>query len=192
MSIELPDDLVWALSFIGLPWPTVDEDKIRDYATHLRSYASSLEQTHGDSHNTIARLSQGYSGRSYDALFDRWARASSQHMRELVGGCNTFATALDAVADGVVAAKMGILAALAAMVAEFVAEQAAAVETLGLAEFANFAIVGTTRFIVKRLLDQLEQVIIAEGLQAALSPLEGTIDHAVQGLVLHELQTALG
>jgi hypothetical protein len=192
MSIELPDELVWALNFIGLPWPTIDEGKISDYATHLRSYASSLEQTHANSHNTIAGLSQGYSGRSYEALVNRWAEASSRHMHELVAGCNTFATALDVVADGVVTAKVGILAALAAMVAEFVAEQAAAVETLGLAEFANFAIVGSTRFIVRRLLDQLEQVVIAEVLQAALTPLEGTIDQAVQGLVLHGLETAVG
>jgi uncharacterized protein YukE len=192
MSIELPDELVWALSFIGLPWPTVDEDQIHEYASHLRSYASSLEQTHANSHGTIAGLSQGYSGRSYEALFDRWAHATSRHMRELIEACRTFATALDVVADGVVTAKVGILAALAAMVVEFVAEQAAAVETLGLAEFANFAIVGSTRFIVKRLLDQLEQVVIAEVLQAALSPLEATIDQAVQALVLRGMEAAVG
>ena len=63
--------------------------------------------------------------------------------------------------------------------------------TFGLAEFATVAIVGTTRWIVKGLLNQLEQVVIAEALQIALTPLEGKLEEAVRGLALHGVEAAL-
>ena len=89
------------------------------------------------------------------------------------------------------AAKVGIIGALTAMAIEFAAEQAAAVATFGLAEFANVAIVGTTRFIVRGLLSQLEQMTIAEGLTLALSPLEEKLQAAVKDLALHGVEAAL-
>jgi hypothetical protein len=77
------------------------------------------------------------------------------------------------------------------MAAEFVADQAAAVATFGLAEFATVAIVGTTRWIVKGFLNQLEQVVIAEALQIALTPIEERLQAAVKDLALHGVEAAL-
>jgi hypothetical protein len=116
---------------------------------------------------------------------------SSNHIQQLVTGCNDFADVLDVVADGVVTAKVGIIAALTAMVAEFVADQAAAVATFGVAEFATVAIVGTTRWLVKGFLNQLEQAVIAGALQVALNPLESKLEEAVRGLALRGVEAAL-
>jgi hypothetical protein len=124
-------------------------------------------------------------------VVDRWGHMSSNHIQQLVAGCNDFAGVLEVVADGVVIAKLGIIAALTAMAAEFVADQAAAVATFGLAEFATVAIVGTTRWIVKGLLNQLEQAVIAGALQVALTPLEGKLEEAVRGLALRGVEAAL-
>ena len=191
MSLDLPPELEWAINFIGLPWPGIEEDALREYATHLRTYSSALTTTHGDARATVLALSADNFGESIDAVVDRWGHLSSNHIQELVAGCDGFADALDVVADGVVTAKVGIIAALTAMAVEFVADQAAAVATFGLAEFATVAIVGTTRWIVKGLLNQLEQVVIAEALQIALTPLEGKLEEAVRGLALHGVEAAL-
>jgi hypothetical protein len=191
VSLDLPGELEWAIGFLGLPWPAIEEDQLREYALHLREYASSLAGTHADARNTVLSLSADNYGESIDALVDRWGHSSSAHLHELIEGCNNFATALERVADGVVVAKVGIIVALTAMVAEFVAAQAAAVATFGLAEMAALAIVASTRFIVKGLLNQLEQVVIAQALTVALSPLEDKLEQAVKGLALHGVKAAL-
>jgi hypothetical protein len=191
VSLDLPPELEWAINLIGLPWPGIEEDQLREYATHLRTYGSALTSTHGDARATVLALSADNSGESIEALVDRWGHMSSNHIQELVAGCNAFADALDVVADAVVTAKVGIIAALTAMAVEFVADQAAAVATFGIAEFATVAIVGTTRWIVKGLVNQLEQVVIAGALQIALTPLESKLEEAVRGLALHGVEAAL-
>jgi hypothetical protein len=175
MSLDLPAELEWAISFIGLPWPSIEEDQLREYATHLRTFGSSLAATHGDARGTVLALSADNFGESIDAVVDRWGYASSAHLQNLVDACNGFANALEVAADGVVTAKLGIIAALTAMAAEF----------------ATVAIVGTTRWIVKGLLSQLEQVVIAEALQIALTPLENKLQAAVKDLALHGVEAAL-
>jgi uncharacterized protein YukE len=191
VSINLPPELVFAIGLVGLPWPDVDEDQLRSYANHLREYASSLQDTHSASHARIGALAAGNSGPAYEALVERWAHVSSSHMSELVDTCHALATALDVAAGAVEVAKDAIIVALAAMAAAFVADQAAAVATLGLAEAATLAIIETGKIAVKAALDQLEQIAIAEALQAAIGPLEEKLAAAVQGMVLHAVEGAL-
>jgi hypothetical protein len=191
VSLDLPPELEWAIGFIGLPWPSIEEDQLREYATHLRTFASSLAATHGDARGTVLALSADNYGESIEAVVDRWGYASTAHLQNLVDACHGFADALEVTANGVVTAKVGIIAALTAMAAAFVADQAAAVATFGLAEFATVAIVGTTRWIVKGFLNQLEQVVIAEALQIALTPIEERLQAAVKDLALHGVEAAL-
>jgi plasmid maintenance system antidote protein VapI len=191
MSIELPSEVVWVLNLLGLPWPSVDEDEMRACATHLRDYATSLSGTHDTAYAEIKALSASYSSPSYEILAERWAHFSTTYVPEVVDACRVFATALDVAADAVVAAKGAIIGALVAMAAEMAADQAAAVATLGIAEAAIPALIGATRLIVKDMLDQLEQQLLAEVLQAALTPLEDKIASALQNMVLQGVEAAL-
>jgi hypothetical protein len=191
VSIELPDEIVWVLNLLGLPWPSIDEDQLRTYAGHLRTYAQSLSDTHGAAHSDITDLSADYDSPAYDVLAERWAQFSSGHVAGLVEACHGFATALDVAADAVVAAKGVIIGALFAMAAEIAADQAAAVFTFGLAEAAEPAIIAGTRFIVKSALDQLEQQLIGEALEAVIGPLEDRMMNAVQNMVLEGVESVL-
>jgi hypothetical protein len=191
MSIELPSEVVFVLNLLGLPWPAVDEDEMRACATHLRDYATSLSGTHDTAYAEIKALSASYSSPSYEILAERWAHFSTTYVPEVVDACHVFATALDVAADAVVAAKGAIIGALVAMAAEMAADQAAAVVTLGIAEAAIPALIGATRLIVKGMLDQLEQQLLAEVLQAALTPLEDKIASALQNMVLQGVEAAL-
>src|SRR5579859_3686024 len=136
MSIDLPPELVFAIGLVGLPWPEVEEDQLRSYADHLRSFAASLSDTHGSAHARIGALAASNSGPSYEALVERWAHVSSAHLSELIEGCHVLATALDAAGEAVEIAKKAIIAALIVLAAAFVADQAAAIATVGLAEAA--------------------------------------------------------
>ena len=191
MSIELPNELVWVMNMLGLPWPQIDEDTLRQYATELRTFASSMTDTHGTAHARVGALSATNSGPSYEALVERWAQASSSHVHVLLDMCETCAVALEVAADGVIAAKVGIIAALGVMAAEFVADQAAAIFTFGLAEVAEAGIVEVTRLAVKALLDQLEQEAIGAVLEAVLGPLEDKLVAAVDGLAYKAVEAAL-
>ena len=192
MAIELPGEVVWFLNLIGVNWPNVDEDQVRVFARHVRTFADNIDGTHQAATSTIQRMSSAYQGSSYEQLVATWARMSSDHMRELVDACHVVAIAVDAAADAIVAAKMAALGELAALAASFVADQAAAVATFGLAEAAEAAIVEVAKKLVNDLINQLEQHILGEVIGKAVEPLEQVVERALGGLVFQGLESALG
>jgi uncharacterized protein YukE len=192
LSIELPDDLVWVMNVIGLNWPDIDEDELREWADHIRSYAKGVQDAHDDTHAAVNNLGASYQGASYEAMVARWALASNGHMTVLIDHCGLLADALEVAAEAVVVAKGAVIAELISMVAEFAAEQAAAVATLGLAEAANAAIIEGGKLLVNAILQQIEQEIIGTLVSTAIEPFQAAISQAVSGLVFHGVEAALG
>ena len=192
MSVGLPGEVVWFLNLIGVNWPNVDEDQVRVFARHVRAFAENIDSTHQAATSTIRQMSAAYSGSSYEQLVATWARMSSSHMTQLVDACHTVATAVDVAADAIVAAKVAAIAELVALVASFVADQAAAVVTFGAAEAAEALIIEAGKKLINALIQQLEQQIIGEVIQAAVTPLEQVVERALGGLVFKGLEGALG
>ena len=171
MAIELPQPVVDFLNFIGVSFPQINEDSVRAFGTHVREFAQNIQSTHDSATSTVQQVGQAYQGASYELLVSRWADMSAAHMKELVEACNTVATALDVAADFIVGKKVEAIAQFAVMAAEFVADQAASIATLGLAEAAEVAIVAAAKELSKFLEQELEQYLIGEVLQAAMPPL---------------------
>ncbi|MFD9128227.1 WXG100 family type VII secretion target [Kitasatospora sp. NPDC059571] len=192
MAIELPGEVVSFLGFIGINWPTVNEDKVREFASHVREFADRVDEAHRDSTATIHALSEAYEGASYEALLAKWSAMSDSHMTELVQACHVVATALDVAADVIVGMKVEAIAELVALAAAFVADQAAAVATLGAAEAALVAIEEAAKRLVNFLEQQLEQYIIGQVVEAAVDPLVEVVGRAVSGLVFQAAESALG
>lgn len=192
MAIELPDEVVSLLSFIGINWPTVNEDKVREFASHVWEFTANVESAHQDSTATVQRLGEAYEGASYEALLAKWADLSDRHMNELVQACHVVATALDVAADVIVAMKVETIAELVVLAAAFVADQAAAVATFGLAEAAVIAIEEAAKRLINYLEQQLEQYIIGQVIEAAIDPLIEVVAGAVSGLVYQAAESALG
>ncbi|MGW4803660.1 WXG100-like domain-containing protein [Kitasatospora sp. NPDC004272] len=192
MAIELPGEVVELLSFFGISWPTVNEDKVREFAAHVREFAQNVESSHQESTATVRRLGEAYEGASYEALLARWASVSEQHLNELVQACHVVAEALDVAAGVIVAMKVETIAELVALAAALVADQAAAVATFGIAEAAVLAIEEAAKRLINYLEQQLEQYIIAQVVEAAIGPLVDTVANAVSGLVFRAAESALG
>ena len=192
MSIELPGPVVDFLSFIGVNWPQVNEDAVREFAGHVRDFAANVQDTHSAASSTISQMSSAYSGASYERLVDAWAQMSSSHMQELHEGATVVATALDAAADVIVGMKVEAIAQLVVMAATFVADQAAAVVTFGLAEAAEAAVIAGAKEIVKYLEEQLVQHIMGEVIGKAVEPLEAIVEKAVSGLTYEAAGALLG
>jgi hypothetical protein len=111
-----------------------------------------------------------------------WSQLSERHTQELVQGCHLLADALDVGAEVIVAQKVEALVELAAMAATFIADQAAAVATLGLAEAAVPVIIEAGKKLLETLKQQIIQYIIGEIIEAAAKPLFEKIEHAMDGL----------
>lgn len=183
MAIELPEPVSQFLNFIGIPWINVNEDKVRDFAQHVKQFGAELADTHGSATSTLTELSSGYQGAAYEALMKMWGDKSTSHIKELTEACDVLATALDGGADFIEAQKIACIAELVVLAAAFVADQAAAAVTFGLSEAALAAIEAAGRKLVEFLEQQLEQYIIGQITNAALQPLIGKIETMVEGLV---------
>jgi uncharacterized protein YukE len=182
MAIELPTPVVDFLQVIGINFPQVNEDSVRDFASHVREFAAGVDSAHQAATSTVDAMSSAYSGSSYEQLVQTWADMSGSHMTDLVDGCNVVATALDAAADVIVAMKVEAIAELVVLAATFVADQAAAVVTFGLSEAALPLIEEAGTKICEVLEQQLLQHIIGAVITAAIEPLESIVEKAISGL----------
>jgi hypothetical protein len=192
MAIELAGPVVTFLQVIGVKWPQVNEDSVREFATHVRDFAAAIDDTHQGATATLKAMGEAYQANSYELLVSKWAHLSQSHMSELNQGCTLLATALDAAADYIVAMKLECIAELAVLAVSFVADQAAAVVTLGLAEAAEAALVEAADLAVEYLKQMLIQYITAQVIEAALTPLLGTVEKAVAGMSYSALEDTLG
>jgi hypothetical protein len=191
MAIELPGELVWVMNLLGVNWPQANEDGVREFAGHVREFASNIDGTHQAATTAIRRMGESYQATSYEQLVAKWGQMSSDHMSELVEICGMTAIALEVAADMIVGAKLAVITELGIMAAEFVADQAAAVMTLGAAEAAEILLIEATKKIVNGILQQVEQELVGHLMEKAITPLEGVVQRAMSGLVFEGVEAAL-
>ena len=179
---DLPLPVVNFLNVIGVPWPYIDEDVVSEFATLTRNFGTAVRTTHDDATGTLAAIATVYQGASTDAMTSGWAKLSARHVDEIVDGCHVLAGALDVAAGYIVAQKAEAVAVLVGMAAAFVADQAAAVATAGLAEAAVPLIIEGAERLVKSLVMDLQQYVIGQVIEAAAEPLFDKIERAMSGL----------
>jgi uncharacterized protein YukE len=180
VAIELPGPVADLLQFFGINWPRINEDAVRELATHVRQFAQNLENVHQDASTTIRNMGQAYQGASYDALLSLWAEKSTRHLQELTDACHVVADALDAGADVIVGMKTAAIGELAAIAASFIADQAAAAATFGLAEAALAGIEMAARRATNFLVQEITGYLTGEIVGAALQPLLGKVSSALE------------
>lgn len=135
-----------------------------------------------DHTSTIRGIAGAYRAASTDAMQSGWARMSARHVDEVVDGCHLLANALDVAAGYIVAQKAEAVAVLIGMAVAFAADQAAAVATARIAEAAAPVIIEGARRLVRSLIMDLQQHVIAEVLEAAAQPLFAKVEAAMAGL----------
>lgn len=184
MAIELPGPVADFLNFIGIPWINVNEDKVREFGSHVRQFASDVSDVHRSATSTLNQLGSGYSGAAYDALMRMWGTKSTSHISELTSGCGVLADALDVGADFIEGQKIACIGELIGMAAAFAADQAAAVVTLGASEAALPLIEEGAEKLMSFAENEIEQQVIGQIANAALQPLMGKIESLMEGLLI--------
>lgn len=192
MAITLPDPVVDLLQVIGVNWPNINEDSVRELAGHVRQFSQNMGDVHDAAGATIQNMSSAYQGASYEAMVQMWADKSTKHMQELREACDVVAAALEAGAEVIVGMKVAAIGELVALAASFVADQAAAVATFGLAEAALAAIELAARKVVDFLVQQIIGYLTSEIVGAALQPLLGKVASAIEGWAFQEISSAVG
>jgi hypothetical protein len=179
---DLPGPVVNFLNVIGVPWPYINEDTVTQFATLAREFGQAVRTTHNDATQAVAAIAKAHQGASTDRMTSGWANMSTQHVTELVTACGVLADALDVAAGYIVAQKVEAIATLVGMAAAFVADQAASVATLGLAEAAVPVIIEGAQRLVKSLVMDLQQYIIGQVIEVAAKPLFAKVEAAMAGL----------
>jgi len=179
---DLPGPVVNFLNVIGVPWPYINEDTVSQFATLTRQFGQAVQTTHQDATQAVAGIAQAHRGSSTQQMHSGWANMSDQHVRELVTGCGILADALDVAAGYIVVQKGEAVATLIGLAATFVADQAAAVATFGIAEAAVPLIIEAGERLVKSLVMDLQQEIIGKVIEAAAKPLFAKVEAAMAGL----------
>ncbi|WP_330252128.1 hypothetical protein OG874_39485 [Nocardia sp. NBC_00565] len=183
MSIEVPHEVALFLNYMGVPYPDIDEDQVRELAGQVRDFATNLRDTHESATGAIQDMGSVYSGYSYEQLVTVWARMSSSHMADLDGACHVVAKVLDVAAEVITVVKVAVLAGLAAMAASYTALMAATVPTVGL----SAALTAAIRAAATKVVTAMEQMVIGyiatEVIDKAIEPLEHTIERMINGVV---------
>ena len=152
------------------------------FASLVREFGQAVQTTHQDATTAIEGIARGYQGASTRQLSSGWQELSARHVTELIDGCAVLADALDVAAGYIVAQKAAAIAELVGMAATFVADQAAAVATFGLAEAAVPVIIAAGRKLMESLVQDLEQYIIGQVVEIAAKPLFAKVAEAMAGL----------
>lgn len=179
---DLPGPVVNFLNVIGIEWPYVNEDSIHQFATLVREFGQAVERTHQDATDTISKIAQAHQGASTRQMVSGWAELSDRHVKELVAGSVIVADALEAWAGYIVLQKAEAIVQLVEMAAEFFADQAASVATLGLAEAALPLIIEAGQKLGQSLIQDLEQYVLGKVIEAALKPFMAKVQELLSGL----------
>jgi len=179
---DLPLPVVNFLNVIGVEWPYINEDQLMEFATLVREFSTAVGTTHQDATTALATIGRAYQSAASETMLNGWKRLSATYVTEILDGCAVLADALDGAAGYIVAQKVEAIATLIGMAAAFVADQAAAAVTFGIAEAAVPLIVEGAEKLVDSLIMDLEQYIIGEVMEAAAKPLFAKIEAALTGL----------
>ena len=182
MALELPSWLVNAFYIIGLPWPGIDEDQLRAWATSARGFADTMTESSARTHQTVATLAGSSDSAFTTALAARWDH-HNQLIAELHGPINDFADVLDVAADAVVLQKYACIGAATVLAGEFVATQVGAFFTLGADEAALPLEVAAARWIVKTALEDLAFELMGKLINAGASAISDYVGSFLTSLL---------
>jgi len=182
MSLELPGWVVDAFNLVGLPWPGIDEDQLRGWATDLRQFSAEITALSGQSRSAVADLAAHSQAGFTRTLTSKWEQYHGV-ITGLGGPMEVFAGALDVAADAVVAQKGAVIGAAVMLAGEVAATQGEALVTFGAAEAEVPAELMVTRLIVKAALQELEGQLLGVLVTRAAAEISAHLGGAIGRLV---------
>ena len=185
MALDPPWEVVTFLNFIGIKWPMINEDTVRDVAGMIRSFAQDVQNTHQDATNQIQAMSASYQGSSYETLCEQWEARSDTHMTELMDVCNVIVEALEGFAVYIEVQKGAAITELLALAASFLAAQAAAPFTFGASELADLGLDELGEQAINFLKQLIQQYVMGKVIEEGFKLLGPAVEKALEGFVFN-------
>lgn len=158
------------LNILGIPYPDVDVDQVRELSRTVEELATEVRETYDEATNTVGALGSAISGDSYQAILVMWAQHKGM-MSELDTAFGIAATALDIAADVIEAIQIAVLIELAALAASFIASIGTPAGPV-----TGPAIAAMARYLLKEVTKALMWYIAAEVMMKAIQPLLDKFD----------------
>ncbi|MDH2389362.1 nucleic acid/nucleotide deaminase domain-containing protein [Streptomyces sp. HNM0663] len=154
MGKQLPDELVEVMDLIGIQWPQIDEDDVRDSAKDYRKLAEGLRDAIADGNRACSHIVAGKSkGKTVDAIDRRWGKLTTKDITQFAKGLDDLGDALDDCAVLIEGCKAVCVAELTATAATATAGIVGMFFTAGLSALLSAAAVTACRIAVQEAID---------------------------------------
>ncbi|MFD4402419.1 hypothetical protein ACFWPH_06595 [Nocardia sp. NPDC058499] len=178
MSIHIPSEVVFFLNLLGIPYPDVDVDQVRELSQDIRDFAADIRDSFDASTNTLEDMGSSLSGNSYQTILVVWS-FRQEKMAELDTAFDVAATAIDISADVIEAIQIAVLIELAALAASFVAGMFTPAGAV-----TSPVIAAAARWLLKEMAKAVMWYVAAEVTMKALQPLVEKFDQLIRDSLL--------
>jgi hypothetical protein len=153
MTIQLPSELTWALSLVGIDWPDADEDKLDQMGQEWLRFSKALTGFVDELVKQGDAVTSANSGTAIDAFQGSWTgpEAPLTNLRDGAEAAAEIALALGICAKIVTAYKGVVLAEIAAFAYSVAA--AAAASSTGIGAIIGAGVVIARRIIAQQAID---------------------------------------
>lgn len=179
MGIQLPEDLRDIMEMVGVDWPDIDEDDLKDTAREYREFAEELRDTIRDANKACSNVLAGRSkGVAVDAFRQRWGKVSGQDMKHLADAMDLLAGAMDTGAGYVTTCKVAVIADLSAAAAAVAGGVIGAIFTGGLSALLGAGAALALKIAVREAID----LLVSQLIDLAVEKIEGEVLSKLEGL----------
>ncbi|MGW7361057.1 WXG100-like domain-containing protein [Streptomyces sp. NPDC054802] len=160
MGTKLPDELVEVLDLVGVQWPNIDEDEVRDTAKDYRTLAEGLRDVITQGNKACSHIVAGRSrGKTVDAIDRRWGKLTTKDLSTFVKALDDLADALDDCAGFIEGCKIACITELTATAAAATAGIIGMFFTAGLSGLLSAAAIAACRIALHEAIDYaIEQI----------------------------------
>ncbi|MFG2027400.1 nucleic acid/nucleotide deaminase domain-containing protein [Streptomyces sp. NPDC048825] len=154
MGKKLPDELVEVLDLVGVKWPNIDEDEIRDSAKDYRHLAEGIRDAVKEGNNACSHIVGGRSkGMTVEAIDRRWGKLTTKDLAQFAKALDDLGDALDDCAGFIEGCKIACIAELSATAATATAGVIGMFFTVGLSGLLSAAAIAACRFALHEAID---------------------------------------
>ncbi|MEV0777226.1 nucleic acid/nucleotide deaminase domain-containing protein [Streptomyces sp. NPDC050428] len=154
MGKKLPDELVEVLDLVGVQWPNIDEDEVRDSAKDYRQLAEGLRDVIKEGNTACSHIVGGRSkGATVTAIDRRWGKLTTKDLTTFAKALDDLAGALDDCAGLIEACKAACIVELGATAAAATAGVVGMFFTAGLSGLLTAGAIAACRFALHEIID---------------------------------------
>lgn len=154
MGKKLPDELVEVLDLVGVQWPNIDEDEVRDSAKGYRKLAEGLRDVIKEGNTACSHIVGGRSkGATVTAIDRRWGKLTTKDLTNFATALDDLAGALDDCAGLIEGCKAACIVELGATATAAGVGIVGMFFTAGLSGLLTAGAIAACRFALHEIID---------------------------------------